>query len=53
MVREAFQTKKRGNFGQGPIRGGEGRQKNKKVKSFSWGKVQNSSYEDPKTYFIN
>ena len=49
-VKEAFQTKKRGNLGNGPNRGG-GRQKSKKSPKFQFGKVQNndsfSSYMDP------
>ena len=37
-VREAFQTKKRGNLGKGPNRGC--RKKIKKVPSFSWEKFK-------------
>ena len=39
-IREAFQTKERGNLGNGPNRGGRGRQKIKKVPSFSWEKFK-------------
>ena len=39
VLREAFQTKKRGNLGNGPNRGG-GRQKIKKVPDFSWEKFK-------------
>ena len=37
-IRESFQTKKRGNLGNGPNRGGF--QKIKKVSSFSWEKFK-------------
>ena len=39
-LREAFQTKKRGNLGLGPIRGG-GSSKNQKNPKFQLGKAQN------------
>ena len=39
-VREAFHTKKWGNLGNGPNRGEGGRQKIKKVKTFSWEKFK-------------
>ena len=39
-LREAFQTKKRGNFGPGPSKEGGGRQKSKKIPIFSWEKFK-------------
>ena len=40
-LREAFQSKKRGNLGNGPNRGGGGSSKNQKSPKFQLGKVQN------------
>ena len=41
FLREAFQSKKRGNLGNGPNRGGWGRrQKIKTVPTFSWEKFK-------------
>ena len=40
-VREAFQTKKQGNFGPGPSRGGGAwSSKNQKSPNFSWEKFK-------------